>query len=245
MSKNRQTVLGWVFILFLLFLWASPAWGTVYKWKDENGSTHFTDDITKVPPEYKPHHTNKKPRAKKETGKPKTSTDQNFKQRGTAFGQGNEDFKEMGDALGRGMEQGMEQLTEGLVKAFQDMGEGLGKFIKIAEANKPDMEKTSFSSKKEEITYKVQQFLLAMFLMCQFQFIVEASKNCSEDGVEITEEKKKEFKDYVSEISPSKNSRTDLLIRGYHKHSGEVWQITHEGKSSIKKSPDQNKKKKI
>jgi len=99
--------------------------------------------------------------------------------------------------------------------------------------------------KKEKITYKVQQFLLAMFLMCQFQFIVEASKNCSEDGVEITEEKKKEFKDYVSEISPSKNSRTDLLIRGYHKHSGEVWQITHEGKSSIKKSPDQNKKKKI
>ena len=151
----------------------------------------------------------------------------------------------MGDALGRGMEQGMEQLTEGLVKAFQDMGEGLGKFIKIAEANKPDMEKTSFSSKKEDITYKVQQFLLAMFLMCQFQFIVEASKNCSEDGVEITEEKKKEFKDYVSEISPSKNSRTDLLIRGYHKHSGEVWQITHEGKSLIKRSPDQNKKKKI
>jgi len=102
----------------------------------------------KSPPEYKPHHTNKKHRAKKETGKPKTSTDQNFKQRGTAFGQGNEDFKEMGDALGRGMEQGMEQLTEGLVKAFQDMGEGLGKFIKIAEANKPDMEKTRFSSKK-------------------------------------------------------------------------------------------------
>ena len=65
MSKNRQTVLGWVFILFLLFLWASPAWGTVYKWKDENGSTHFTDNITKVPPEFRPHHTNKKPRPKK------------------------------------------------------------------------------------------------------------------------------------------------------------------------------------
>ncbi|HCK68730.1 MAG TPA: hypothetical protein DHW17_05560, partial [Nitrospina sp.] len=45
---------------FLLFLWASPAWAVLYKWKDENGSTHFTDDITKVPPEYKPHHTNKK-----------------------------------------------------------------------------------------------------------------------------------------------------------------------------------------
>ncbi|HBP12117.1 MAG TPA: DUF4124 domain-containing protein, partial [Nitrospina sp.] len=35
---------------FLLFLWASPAWAVLYKWKDENGSTHFTDDITKVPP---------------------------------------------------------------------------------------------------------------------------------------------------------------------------------------------------
>ena len=83
----------------------------LYKWKDENGSTHFTDDITKAPPEYKPHHTNKKPRAKKETGKPKTSTDQNFKQRGAAFGQGKENFEEM------------EQMGEELGKVFKSAGE--------------------------------------------------------------------------------------------------------------------------
>ena len=46
MSRNRQTVLRWIFIPFLFFLWASPAWGAVYKWKDENGRLHFTDDIT-------------------------------------------------------------------------------------------------------------------------------------------------------------------------------------------------------
>ena len=189
---------------------------------------HFTDDITKVPLKYKPHPTNKKPRPKKKNSIEGLQTHMD------------ENFKKMGDALGPGMKQGMEQLAEGMAKAFQGMGEGLGKFMKIAEANKPDMEKTSFSDKEEEITYKVQQLLLGMFLMCQFQFIMEISKNCSEDGMEIDEDKRKKFKDYVSEISPDKNYRTDLLIRGYPKHSGKVWQITHEGKRSIKQSPNQN-----
>ena len=150
-----KLITKWVFIPFLLFLWASPAWGVLYKWKDENGRMYFTDDITKVPIKHRPHHTNKKPRPTKKTGKSITSMDKNF--------------KEMGDALGQGMEQGMEQLAEGMAKAFQGMGEGLGKFMKIAEANKPDKEKTSFSDKEEEITYKVQQLLLGMFLMCQLK----------------------------------------------------------------------------
>ena len=126
MSENSLTGLGWVFILFLLFLWASPAWGTVYKWKDENGSTHFTDNITKVPPEFRPHHTNKKPRPKKKTEKPKTSAKQNFKQRGAAFGQGKENFEEMeqmGEELARELERSMEQLGEELGKVFKSAGE--------------------------------------------------------------------------------------------------------------------------
>ncbi|MBT4900092.1 MAG: DUF4124 domain-containing protein [Nitrospinaceae bacterium] len=235
MSKNRQSLLRWIFIPFLLFLWAGPAWGAVYKWKDENGRLHFTDDITKIPLEHRPHHTNKKP--KKKIEKPETSTGKNLKKGGTSLGQGME----------QGMGQLAEGLAEGLTKAFEGMmGEGFGELMQIAEANKPDdMEKTTFSSKEEEIEHKLQQFLIGMFLMCQFQFIMEKSTTCSDKGMEIDEKKWGDFKDYVGEISPRQNTRTNLLIRAYHKNSGEVWQITEDGKSSVKKVPKENKKKKI
>ena len=65
MSENSLTGLRWIFILFLLFLWASPAWAVLYKWKDENGSTHFTDDITKVPPNTNPTTPTRNPEPKR------------------------------------------------------------------------------------------------------------------------------------------------------------------------------------
>ena len=84
MSRNRQTVLRWIFIPFLFFLWASPAWGAVYKWKDENGRLHFTDDITNVPKKFRPHYTNKKSKPRKKTEKPKTSLGEILKKNSAA-----------------------------------------------------------------------------------------------------------------------------------------------------------------
>lgn len=42
-------------ILFLLFIliFASSAWGTVYKWVDNGGVVNFADDSSKVPPDYR------------------------------------------------------------------------------------------------------------------------------------------------------------------------------------------------
>ena len=235
MSKNRQSLLRWIFIPFLLFLWAGPAWAVLYKWKDENGRKHFTDDITKVPLEHRPHHTNKKQKIKK----PETSLGKNLKKGGTSLEQGMEQgMEQMAEELIRGLKQGMEQMAEG-------MGEGFGQWVGVIEANAPDIGETSFNSKEEEIEHKLQQFLIGTFLMCQFQFIMEKSATCSDKGMEIDEKKWGDFKDYVSEISPRQNTRTNLLIRAYHKNSGEVWQITEDGKSSVKKAPKENKKKKI
>jgi hypothetical protein len=41
-----------IFILFLL-IFTSSAWATVYKWVDERGTVHFSDDLSKVPPDYR------------------------------------------------------------------------------------------------------------------------------------------------------------------------------------------------
>ncbi len=106
----------WIFILSLIFLWACPAWAVLYKWQDENGSTHFTDDITKVPLKYRPHPTNKK----KKTERPETRTPTNFKKKGAAPRQKMNRRIELTDEE---MRQEMEKLAEELIKVFGGMGE--------------------------------------------------------------------------------------------------------------------------
>jgi hypothetical protein len=41
-------------LILLCFFLATPAWGKIYKWVDEKGKTHFTDDLRKVPADQRP-----------------------------------------------------------------------------------------------------------------------------------------------------------------------------------------------
>lgn len=57
-------------LIFLCFLLATPAWGEIYKWVDEKGKTHFTDDLRKVPVDQRPETTRKqRPRSSKKKDK--------------------------------------------------------------------------------------------------------------------------------------------------------------------------------
>jgi len=40
-------------ILLISFIFASSAWATVYKWVDQAGVVNFSDDLSKVPPDYR------------------------------------------------------------------------------------------------------------------------------------------------------------------------------------------------
>ena len=42
------------FIILFIFLISQVSFAQVYKWVDEKGVTHFTDDITQVPEKYRP-----------------------------------------------------------------------------------------------------------------------------------------------------------------------------------------------
>jgi hypothetical protein len=42
-----------IFVLLFLFIFVSSASGTIYRWVDEKGVVNFTDDYSKVPPEYR------------------------------------------------------------------------------------------------------------------------------------------------------------------------------------------------
>ncbi len=45
---SRQTILKSI-VLFFALIWVADADAAIYKWIDENGKTHFTDDPTRVP----------------------------------------------------------------------------------------------------------------------------------------------------------------------------------------------------
>ena len=45
--------LSCAFGVLIILLMASPSHSAIYKWKDENGKTHFTDSLSKIPPQYR------------------------------------------------------------------------------------------------------------------------------------------------------------------------------------------------
>jgi Domain of unknown function (DUF4124) len=44
----------WRIAVWLSVLWVGFAWGQIYKWTDRQGNTHFTDNPSHIPPEYRP-----------------------------------------------------------------------------------------------------------------------------------------------------------------------------------------------
>jgi hypothetical protein len=45
--------ISFIFLIFLLAIVTPSAWSSVYKWTDENGQFHFSDDIRNVPEAYR------------------------------------------------------------------------------------------------------------------------------------------------------------------------------------------------
>ena len=45
----------WLIALWLSLSWAGSAWGQIYQWMDRQGNRHFTDNLSRVPSEYRPH----------------------------------------------------------------------------------------------------------------------------------------------------------------------------------------------
>lgn len=235
-----------VFLVTLLVcVYADQSEAEIYKWKDENGIWHFTDDVRRAPK--RPGNLTPPPIPKSSTrqpSEPQTSpgkSENGARDLRKSF-ESEDGFQELGDAMAKGLEKGMEKLGEELGKAF----EGLGELMIIAKENEPDTEKKTFKNKEDEIKHETQQVLLGMFMVCQFQFIVGKSETCSKDGlkkssadgwkVDKDSEMQKKFEDYDIHIDPNKNTRQNLLIKAHQKNFSTGWEITHEGKKSLKES---------
>jgi hypothetical protein len=51
---NKLSMKNILLILCLSIFIATPVFAQVYKWVDEKGSVHYTDDVTKIPEKYRP-----------------------------------------------------------------------------------------------------------------------------------------------------------------------------------------------
>jgi len=67
---SRWTKLSCALGALVVLMLASPSHSAIYKWKDENGKTHFTDNLSKIPPQYR-----KKGELKTMKGAPAESSD--------------------------------------------------------------------------------------------------------------------------------------------------------------------------
>lgn len=59
-----------LFVIICIAL-VSPCYGEMYKWVDEKGTLHFTDDLSNIPEKYRPDAETRK--APKEVSSPETN----------------------------------------------------------------------------------------------------------------------------------------------------------------------------
>lgn len=51
--RRSLAVLGWSAACILLLSLAAPSRADIYRWEDGQGTVHFTDDVTTIPPRYR------------------------------------------------------------------------------------------------------------------------------------------------------------------------------------------------
>ena len=234
------------FLIFHLAFIPVNAHAMAFKWIGEQDKAHFSDNPpsnmfqNNNPPQPPLNGTQKTTEANPE---PQTSSDELLKS-----------FSEKhGDPLEKNIEEIINNLSKVFAKVIKDIlkivgkklenvGAGFGDWLEVAIKNLPDIQLEEYRNKDEEFQQGVKNLLLGAYLICQFQFMVEGSTTCSKKKLNISEEMSKEYKNYVVFIDPEKNSPKDLLISAYHKQIGDVWEITHLGKQSLREVRHNKKK---
>jgi hypothetical protein len=112
-----------ILLILLCFFLATPAWGKIYKWVDEKGKTHFTDDIRRVPADQRPETPSQpvprtpRPSAKKESSK-KSKMEDNASSKASAGGSSSS--KSTGKVINITIEECGENIRQGKARSDID-----------------------------------------------------------------------------------------------------------------------------
>ena len=139
-----------ILILFILFSIA-PSYGEVFKWVDEKGQVHFTDDITRIPEKYR--KAIEEIQVKEDKEEAKTESGPLQKKQG-------DDYK---DRLGRGEEYWKGRVEEWRKKlqSLQERLEGLRlKYNNLTEkfnTSTSSVERATIRNEREQIKDQMDQ----------------------------------------------------------------------------------------
>jgi hypothetical protein len=140
-----------LFIILFIFLISQVSFAQVYKWVDEKGVTHFTDDITQIPGKYRPKAEAIEVREEKEDTKG---------EEGFAPKKEEEPYK---DRLGRGEDYWKGQVGEWRKKLreLQDKLEVLrGKYNGLTERyndSRSKSERANLRSERDQVKNEIDQ----------------------------------------------------------------------------------------
>lgn len=108
-----------ILILFCILL-ATPAWGEIYKWVDEKGKTHFTDDLRSVPSDQRPKMPSQPvPRIPRPSTKKESSEKTKDKASSTSVG-GSSSSKSTGQVINITIEECGNDIRQGKARSHLD-----------------------------------------------------------------------------------------------------------------------------
>jgi hypothetical protein len=140
-----------IFVIFLFLFITNPGYAQVFKWIDEKGSVHFTDDITKIPEKYRQAIEQIETREEK----PETNTESGPAQKKQPESQT--------DRLGRGEEywQGRVEEWKKKLRSAQEKVESLRlKYNELTEkfnASKSSVERARLRNERDQIKAQMDQ----------------------------------------------------------------------------------------
>jgi len=141
-----------VFILFFLLLIVEPSFSEVYKWTDDKGVVHFSDDITNIPEKYRPK-TDK-------VGLPEDRVETRKEGERTS-GKKEDTYK---DQLGRGgdfWKKRVEEWKRRLKVAQEKMEESRIKYNELTEKfndSKSSVERSNLRRERDQIKIEMDQY---------------------------------------------------------------------------------------
>jgi predicted nucleic acid-binding Zn-ribbon protein len=137
-------------IMIIIFL-AELSFGEVYKWLDEKGIVHFTDDITQVPKKYQ--QAIEEIGIEEEQGEIKTEGESSPKKKEDAkqdrLGRGEEYWKARVEEL-KGKIQGLQGETESLRMKYNELTEKFN-------SSKSSVQRTTLRNEREKIKSQMDQ----------------------------------------------------------------------------------------
>jgi archaellum component FlaC len=136
-----------IFILLLLFS-ANLSYGEVFKWVDEKGEVHFTDDISTIPEKYRRaiQEIEVKEETKKESEPLQKKQGDNYKDR---LGRGEEYWKARAEEWRKKL-QSLQERVESLRLKYNDLTEKFN-------TSKSSVERATIRNEREQIKEQMDQ----------------------------------------------------------------------------------------